>query len=595
MTDPILAPRAIPRPPTMPPPPPPRGRRSWRRGVFFVALLVLVAWGVSRWWSAGEGIADGTWIEVAFGPTYPEFPADRVGLRAALGEESLSARQLHRALEAAGEDSRIEGILLRPDGFPGSWAQAQALRRALAEARDSGVRVEAYVETPASIDYYLATAAERITLAPEGMILATGLQARATYFRGGLDKIGARPDFVRVGSHKSAPETFERTGPSDASREQMERLLDDVYRHWIAALAGARGMPIDSLRALVDTAPCDAASALESSWVDEIADVEELLFDLDPTELLPVEMLRRKPHTSQNAKRIAVVAVVGTLLPGESGYDNVMGEIAGSETIIRRLQRALDDDSIDAVHLRVDSPGGSALASDLVHRQVQRVRAEKPVVVSMASVAASGGYYVAMGADRIVAEELTITGSIGVYAGKVDLSGGYEKLGISHATFDRGRNAGFFSDLAVFSDAERAHLQRQLDRFYDRFVEGVAVGRDLDVESVERAASGRVWTGSRARDFGLVDTLGGMGAARTALREVLGVSADTPLTEVSYRPVPSWMDRALAHALSGWFAGEVSADPLAGLPPEAREGWARSRLLWNGQVLYHLESALRIR
>jgi protease-4 len=558
-------------------------------------LLVVAVWGVSRWWSAGEGLADGTWIELAFGPTYPEFTPDRVGLRAALGEETLSARQLHRALDAATEDPRILGILLRPDGFPGSWAQAQALRRALADARDSGVRVEAYVETPTSIDYYLASVAERITLAPEGMILATGLQARATYFRGGLDKIGARPDFVRVGSHKSAPETFERTGPSEASREQTERLLDDVFGHWIATLSAARAMPVDSLRTRVDSAPCDASSALELGWVDQIADVDELLFDLDPVEVVSVEMLRRKPHAPQDAKRVAVIAVVGTLLPGESGYDNVMGEIAGSDTIIGRLQRALDDDSVDAVHLRVDSPGGSALASDLVHRQVQRVREEKPVVVSMASVAASGGYYVAMGADRIVAEELTITGSIGVYAGKVDLSAGYEKLGISHTTFDRGRNAGFFSDLSVFSDAERAHLQRQLDRFYDRFVAGVAAGRDLDVETVERAASGRVWSGVRARELGLVDALGGMGAARAALREVLGVSEATPLTEISYRPVPSWMDRALAHALSGWFAGQVASDPLASLPVEAREGWTRSRLLWNGQVLYHLESGLRIR
>lgn len=549
---------------------PPVRRRGWGRRILgwmlglalsLAGLVLLLV--VLGWFLVGPPLVvqEGAWIELRHAPAYPEQRQIPTGLRGALEAPVLSAQELAASLRRAAVDPRIRGVLLHADGFAGGWAQAHELRERLLELRARGKRVVAWSAAPASIDFYLASGAERIYVAPEGLLWIGGLQAQLVFLRDALDKAGIAFESVAVGEYKSAPETFTEDASSVANRRQIMDYLDDVYDVFTTAISEGRGLTPERTRTLVDRAIFDARQALGEGLVDEVGDLQTVLDAIDPVQLVdPLEYLVAAGEGLGHGEvpEIALVHVTGTIVGGRSGSDSISGELAGHETVVERLQQAADRDEVRAIVLRVDSPGGSALASDLVLQEIRRSRDRKPVVVSMGETAASGGYYVAMEADEIWADPLSLTGSIGVFLLKPDLSGAIDKLGLRMETYRRGENANLFDTSRGLDPAQRERLQEQLDRFYLRFVEQVADGRGLAVERAEEAARGRVWSGRRAQDIGLVDALGGEDAAIAAAARLGGIDEKVRPRIVTFQPEPSLLDQML----QSFFAEEMTARAL---------------------------------
>lgn len=535
--------------------------------LLILAVMVGFAWlGIVAlgWMLTGPAVqvTSGDWLELDLAGPLPDAPPERVGL-AALAAEPLSAVGIQIALRRALVDDRVAGVLLRPDGYQGGWAQAAEIRRCLLDLRDAGKQVVAYVESPTSAAYYLATAASTVAVAPEGSLYPLGISARLLYLKGSLDKLGMEADYIAVGAYKSAPEQFERREPSAPSRRQTEAYVDAIHRRWLEQMARGRGLTPERMMTLVDAAPHDADGALAAGLVDAVMDPLALDDSLGGGRIDALDYLEATPEA--DGVGIALIHVEGTILSGASGSSAFGGTVAGSETVVERLRRASEDGKVEAVVLRVDSPGGSAIASDVIYRELLRVRERKPVVVSMGNLAASGGYYVAMAADHVVADGFTLTGSIGVYAGKFDQAGLYDKLGVGFDVVQRGENASLFSELQGFTDGQRARLTEQLEAFYARFVDRVAEHRGLSREAAESAAQGRVWAGTDALDAGLVDTLGGLPEAGDLARELAGHGGESGIRWVTYQRTPGFLERTLSNLF------REPRDAGIQLPPQLRD------------------------
>lgn len=448
---------------------------------------------------------------------------------------------LRRLREAAGDRS-VRGVVIHLDRSPFSWAQVEELRGMITDLREADRTVVVYLDEAAgNRDYYLATAADHVYLHPAAELDLTGLSAETLYFRGTLDLLGVEPEFHRRSEFKAAVETYTRHEPSGPASEQMNALLDDLYGGLVAAVAEGRERSEDEVRDLVDAGPYTAAEAEEAGLVDGLLYPDQLEHRLEgnfgDTYLLDDEYLDQLPHSGWHApRRIAVVLVTGAITSGESAPPSILGGgNTGAETVVKALDQARRDPTVKAVVLRVDSPGGSAFASEDIHRAVSLLQERgKPVVVSMGGMAASGGYYVASGADTIFAEPGTVTGSIGVYGGKISLEGLYEKVGIGATSWSRGRKAGMWSSSRPLDPVEDAALEHMIDNTYAMFKQRVADGRDMDPDRVESLARGRVWSGVRAHELGLVDELGGMFDAVDHARELAGIRAGARVQLVTY-------------------------------------------------------------
>jgi protease-4 len=401
--------------------------------------------------------------------------------------------------------------------------------------------IVAYLETAGNKEYYLASACSEVYMAPEGMMFFIGLRFGVTFFKGALEKLGVDAQFARIGQYKSAVEPFTREEMSDSFREMLESLADDLFDDMLTDIAADREMPLDSLRAIVDDPPLTAGHALEVGLVDELVYRDELeaqfkQADEEEWSLVSMDTYAQVPPASLglgDGPEIAVIYCEGAIMSGESAPPYYGGDqTMGSATITRVLRQARKDEDIEAVVMRVDSPGGSGLASDLIWREVELTSAEKPVVVSMSDYAASGGYYISMGADAIIAQPGTLTGSIGVYTGKFSLGGLFDKVGLSVETVERGEYAGLMSPSEPFSEAEQGKIEGMIESFYDTFIEKAAEGRQRDPSEVDRIARGRVWTGRQALGVGLVDELGGFRTALDRAKELAGIDAEKEVTLV---------------------------------------------------------------
>jgi protease-4 len=358
------------------------------------------------------------------------------------------------------------------------------------------------------------------------MLDVSGLAAEVTFFRGTLDKLGVEAQFEGVGKYKNAPNQLTEKGFTEPHREQMNALVESLFSEYAAGIAESRGLADDAVRALIDRGPFRAVEAKQAGLVDELLYRDEVETRVPGGRRLAVAPYVRAGRGSafDRRPRIAIVYAAGDLMPGDS-QESPFGSTAGADTIIQGLRAARDDHAVRAIILRVDSPGGSGTASDAIWREVQLARKAKPVVASMGDYAASGGFYVAMGADAIVAEPGTITGSIGVFSGKLSFRDFYAKLGISQETVSRGRNAALFSSYEPWSEADRAKVREMNRAFYDTFVSKAAEGRRKTKEQIEAVAQGRVWTGREALDAGLVDELGGLDGAVRVARKRAGIAA----------------------------------------------------------------------
>jgi len=509
--------------------------------LFLVTLLVgaaIAGIGIVRAVGRGGQVLPGgkallTYRLAAPLPDYPrEKPLPLPGVEA---EESLA--DLWRALSAARSDESVAALALHVRDARFGLAKAQELRRQIERFAAAGKPVECYFESTGegsngTLEYYVASACSSISLAPAGEVALLGLYFDATFLRGSLDKLKIEPSFLTAGEFKSAAEVFTEERHSPAARTALDAVLDGYFAEILAGIATGRDLPVDSVRELFDRGPLSADEALAAGLVDQIAYPDEFDARLDALgddlrRRNLVDYGRRVAGGRARGDRVAVLFAQGTIVRGGSGVDSWTDEtFLGSDDLAETLEELADDDRVKAVVLRVDSPGGSALASDLILRRVELLARAKPVVVSMSDVAASGGYYIAARAHQIVAEAGTLTGSIGVVSGKLATERFQrELLGATHDPLQRGAHAGLYSSLRPFDDAELALMRRRIDATYARFLDHVAAGRDMPRDAVAEVAEGRVWTGSDALAVGLVDRLGGLDEALDAAREAAGLEA----------------------------------------------------------------------
>ncbi len=430
------------------------------------------------------------------------------------GESYLT---LLRRLQDAARDPELRGVLLTLDQAPGSLAQVEELRGAVAAARAAGKPVVAYLRSDAGNGaYYLAAACDKVFLHPAGTLDVIGLASEQQYLRGTLELVGVGAQYAKRGQYKSAPEQFTETQSTEPARTQMDALLDDLYGRIVEGIATGRGKKSEDVRTLIDNAPFTANEALAQGLVDGLVypdALDEKLGDVFPKGWERDADYASAPDQSgwRTPQAIAVIVIEGVIASGESNAGGLLsGAATGSTTIVRALDATRTDDTVKAIVLRVDSPGGSAFASDEIWRAVERVKeAGKPVIVSMGGYAASGGYYVSAGADAIYALPSTVTGSIGIYGGKFNAKGLFERLDIATESHLRGRNAGMYSMARPFDDREYAALDRLIAEGYRQFKDKVEKGRKMAPERVEELAQGHVFSGLAAKGNGLVDEQGG--------------------------------------------------------------------------------------
>jgi protease IV len=451
-------------------------------------------------------------------------------------------------LAKARKDPNVKAVYLEIDGVGIGWAKLDELTQAIQAVRNSGKKVFAYVESGEPKDYLLALACDEVCLPESGWLMLTGLRAEVTFYKDLFDKLGVQADMLWMGDFKSAVEPYTRNGMSESAKKQLKLVLDDRFDHGIVERV-VKSRPKAQLTAaqvekLIDGAPYTAKTALKLGLIDRVAYEDEFRDSFKETlklDKLKVEKNYEKtkveqpdlstitglmkllspPKTRESKEpKVAVIYVTGVISTGRSGFSLLGGETCGSTTIIEAIRQAEEDKTVKAIVLRVDSPGGSALASDLIWHELRRCK--KPVIASMSDVAASGGYYVCMGTEKIYAEPGTLTGSIGVFGGKIVYGDALGKVGLKTEVLSRGANANILSTATPFSESERramtALIRDVYDQFLDKAVEGRArAGKKIDREKLDKdLAGGRVWTGRQALAHGLVDEMGGLDEAVAA-------------------------------------------------------------------------------
>jgi len=510
-----------------------------------VAVFVSIAGFVALYLLFGRepAVASNTTLVLQVGGDLAEVaPGDVVGyLR---GVRTPTVRSVVDNLRKARADSRIRAVLLKPAGFSSPfWGKVQEIRDAVLEFRKSGKPVYAYLEYGGDRDYYLATAAEKIFLMPSAPLDLTGVATYELFLRGTLDKIGAYPDLHHIGDYKTAINTLTQKGFTPAHKEMDESLNRDLYDQIVRGIADGRKKNDAEIRQRFDEGPFLPEDALHAGLIDDVAYEDQVNDKLQAGERrrrVDGDEYARVSLTSvglNRGPRVAVIYATGTITSGKSGFDPINGAVVGSDTLIEHIRQARRDSGVRAIVLRVDSPGGSAAASDAIWRELviaKNERADRPLVVSMSDLAASGGYYIAMPAQAIVAQPSTLTGSIGIFGGKVVTGGVYQKLGARIESTSVGRNAELDSPVRPYNPSELKKLNEQLQAFYDQFVEKVAESRHTTPEKIDAIAQGRVWTGRQAKENQLVDELGGLDRAIAIAKQRAKIPAETEVELVVY-------------------------------------------------------------
>ena len=475
----------------------------------------------------------------------PDYVPDTLAGRI-FGKERLSMTTLVEQLRKAKVDKRINGVLLEIDLLGAGWGKADELREVIADFRASGKPIYAFIEVGTNKEYYVATACDRVYVSPSGDLFINGLAADVMFFRGALDKLGVYPDVYQIGKYKNAPDQFTRKEMTKEHREVVNAILEDFFNRFVNTVAGARKKSPEDIRALIDRAPLSAEEARDAGLIDGAIYRDEVEGELkkrlgykDDEELRVTRAETYREISAESVglnrgERIAVIYASGEIWPGKSESGSMGGDQSvGSDTMVKAINDAARDKSIKAIVLRVDSPGGVHYASDAIWHAVEVAKQKKPVVVSMGDLGASGGYYISCSANKILAEPSTITGSIGIFAGKPVVKGLYDWLGVTNEYVLRGKTAGLFRETEKFTPEERERFEATVrSKYYDEFVPKVAKGRGRDPEYIDSVGQGRVWTGAQAKEKGLVDEFGGLDKAVEVARELAGIPADKGVRRV---------------------------------------------------------------
>lgn len=552
-------------------------RKLWRFivGLFaIVGALVFVAVvasiGVAVYvQTRAPHIGDGTILTLDLTQSYPDQAPDS-GVERLLYPGRMSLIDALSTIERAGNDPHITGIAARIGDSDMGLGEVEELRDAIAAFRAKGKRAIAYTDTFGELSsgthsYYLAAAFNEIWLQQMGTVGLVGLRVEMPYLRGTLDMLGITPDFEHREQYKDAANMFTEKQMTDPEREELQALLASINGRMVQDIAADRKIDAATLQSLIDRAPLLTGEALNAHLVDHVGDRADALaaFGAAP-KLLSLEDYRDQAgEAHQSGPTVALIYATGMLTRGGGGSGNALtGGESGTDELTRAFRLAQEDKNVRAILFRVDSPGGSATAAETIWSAVQRAHAAgKPIIVSMGDVAGSGGYYIAAPADKIVAEPATLTGSIGVVAGKPVVDGLMQKLGAATGSLDTGANAGMFSLFQDFSPSERDRLNAVLDDIYAGFKHRVAQGRKLDDNAVEAVAKGRVWSGIDAQSRGLVDALGGFDTALDLAKKAAGIAASDDVTLKLYPPSKTGFEAIVAR-LTGNSDNDDDADTL---------------------------------
>jgi protease-4 len=507
-----------------------------------LTLLILVFAIVKLASSYGEKpvtVADGSTLILKLEGELPEKTPAEIPLPMFEAQTPMTVHEVWETFRKAAADSKVKGIIFEPRGLRIGWAKMQEVRDEILQFKKSGKPIITYLREPGAREYYLASATDRIIISPEDSLDMKGLRVEGIFIKNTLDKLGIKADVIHAGKYKDAGDLLTQTSMTPETREVLDQILDQYYGNLIDTIAQGRKKASDAVRALIDQGPFMAKDALANGLVDAFGYEEQAGDDmknrLKQSELKKVSAkayLKTPAAAGGVTRRIALVVGDGAITRGRGGSSDDDGITASA--FIKLLKQVEDDSSIKGVILRVDSPGGEGTASDEILHAEKNLSKKKPMVISMSDLAASGGYYMAITGDPIIAYPNTLTGSIGVIYARMSLHGLYDKIGVNKQLLTRGHYADLDSDYSPLNDDQRQKLAGQIDAFYRSFVGKVADGRKKTFEQIEPLAQGRVWLGAQAKLNGLVDELGGLDKAVEMVRKKANIAASDKITLVPY-------------------------------------------------------------
>jgi len=552
-----------------------------KKGRLFLLLLLVAAVGLIIAGTLGQAVPDKTVLELTLAAPIAEEDWPDFGARFWEGDVVVF-RDLLAALDRAKRDDRIAGISLEVSSNAGmNFGKMQELRAKLGELTAAGKFCTAYLEEGSNVTYYLASACPEIYLTPTSALTLTGLMGHTTFVRGTLDKLHIYPDLYHIAEYKTAMNLLTEKKFTAAHKEMVTDLVTGWQQQLVAGIAAGRKLEPAAVEQILRGGPYLAEEALAKKLIDKLLYYDQYRDLLkskaggDKLNTLGLKEYLTRSRAPRGPK-IALVHATGAIVTGKSGYDPAIGRYMGSDTVAEALRAARKDDSVKAIVFRVDSGGGSAIASEIIRREVVLAREKKPVVVSMSDVAGSGGYWIAMSANKIVADPGTLTGSIGVVFGKLNIKGFYEMLGLSKDYVALAPNATLFYEFENFSPEQRALMMKFMRDIYDHFLDGVSKGRGLPVEKVDSIGKGRVYLGARAKELGLVDELGGLDRAVAVAKQLANIPAEQSVQFVVY-PRPKTPFQQLTEWMQVRTVGWVP--PRAWLDPTRSPLWKEKALV----------------
>jgi protease-4 len=510
-------------------------------GGIFIILIFISYLFISALFDTEPVVNQNSYLQISLGGSIPEYdPSD--AFEEYIRGTSLDLKKIRQSLKMAEVDDRIKGIVLKIGFLRTGFAKLDEIHQLIEKFRVSGKKVYAYFDYCLTRDYYLASICDSIFISPGGTLFLTGVAGEVTFYKGLLSKIGVEADFEHMGEYKNAPDMYTRQTMSDYQKEVIDNILDSRYKNLVDTIAQKRAITPDKVRYLIEeVSGFSPEEAFEHGLVDGIKYIDEVkdilkgdskrIYQISASEY---SFINPASVDLEGEERIAVIYCTGTMTGGEDGSDPVFGRTMGANRVIRDINRAAESSSVKAIILRINSPGGSSLAADKIWHAIAKAQKEKPVIASISDIGASGGYYIALGADTILAQNLSLIGSIGVFAGKFSLKNLYERIELNNVYIKRGKNSGIFSLNSKFSDSERKIVRAMIKDFYIKFVTKVAENRNRTYEEMDLVARGRVWNGLKGIDINLIDMIGGLDEAIDVAKQLAGIDVETPVHLIHY-------------------------------------------------------------
>lgn len=506
------------------------------------------------------------WLSLKLQGELPEVAQPDSPFPGLSGQAPMTVADVWKVLDRAATDPAIRGLMIEPRGLSIGWGKIEEIRAGIRKFRRAGKPVHAWLASPGTREYLVAASADRVSVSPEDLLDVKGLRVEAMYFKEGLDKLGVQFEVEHIGKYKDAADPFSRSSMTPETRESLNSILDELYSRLCVLIGDSRKLTPEQVKNLLDQGPFVAPKARDMGLVDALAYEKDATAALARAAGLPAadkvearDYLENRRSARRGSAKLALLTAQGDILRGSIG--GLLGEeqTITPAAISRQVKALTNNASIKGVIVRVDSPGGDAIASDEILNDLRLLASRKPLVISMSDVAASGGYYISMTGDQIVAYPGTITGSIGVVYGKANMEGLYRKLGINTEILKRGKFADIDSGSRPMSAEGRAKLRESLQFIYDGFLKRVGEGRRKPATDIEPLAQGRVWMGSQAKQNGLIDETGGIDAAITLLRRKAKLAEEAPVELDVYPRQRSWFEVLMARNLEAAAPPELSS------------------------------------